>query len=142
GDSPRGPYHTHDGYWAGDPLAVASFQQAMQAKYGTIAALNAAWGATLTAFTDVRPFLPERGSLAARRDFVDWYTGSMLDYARFWLATAREFMPDVELQIRTAGEGAPEHGSDFAALARLPAQYGAGVLLANDSGDYVTRLPT
>lgn len=140
--SPGVPYHSHDGYWAGDPLAVAGFQQAMQAKYGTIAALNAAWGATLPGFASVHPFLPAQGSLAARRDFMEWYTGSLLDYARFWLSTARELMPDVELQIRTGGDGAPEHGSDFAALAQLAAQYGAGVRLVNESGDYQTRFAT
>jgi hypothetical protein len=140
--NPGDPYHSHDGYWAGDPFAVASFQQAMQAKYGAIAALNAAWGTTLAGFATLRPFLPSQGSLAARRDLAEWYTGSMLDYARFWLTTARELMPDVDLQIRTGGDGAPEHGSDFAALAQLAAQYQAGIRLMNDSGDYVTRFAT
>src|SRR5690606_1693916 len=40
-----GPYHTHAGYWCGDPLAEADFRQAMQDRYGgDLARLNAVWG--------------------------------------------------------------------------------------------------
>jgi hypothetical protein len=139
-DSPRGPYPAYDAYWAGDPDAAANFREAMQTKYSTIAALNRAWGTQLGDFSAVKPFPPDRApSLAARRDFVDWYIGSMLDYARFWLATAREFMPDVPLEIRTGGEGKPEHGTDFAALAQLAAEYKAGVRLAYPGSDYAGR---
>jgi hypothetical protein len=140
GPGPYGSYPTYDGYWAGDPFAVAHFRQAMQARYGTIAALNAAWETRHASFEAVAPFLPTRApSLAARRDFSEWYSGSMLEYARFWLAAAREFLPDVSLQIRTGGDGSPEQGSDFAGLAEIAAQYRAGVRLVHGGSDYLTR---
>lgn len=137
---PHGAFPTYDGFWAGDPFAEASFRQAMQAKYGTIAGVNAAWGTRLASFNDVRPFLPAYApSLAARRDFMEWYTGSMLEHARFWLATAREFLPEVDLEIRTGGDGSPEHGTDFAGLAEIAARHRAGVRLVNAGSDYATR---
>jgi hypothetical protein len=140
GPGPYGSYPAYDGFWAGDPFAIAHFRQAMQARYGTIGALNAIWGTTHATFDAVAPFLPSRApSLAARRDFMEWYSGSMLDYARFWLATAREFLPDVDLQIRTGGDGSPEQGVDFAGLAEVAAQYRAGVRLLHGGSDYATR---
>jgi hypothetical protein len=42
-----GPYHTHGGYWCGDPLAVNQFRAAMLERYeGDLDRLNDAWGTT------------------------------------------------------------------------------------------------
>ena len=37
---PHGNYHSHPGYWAGDPYAVKDFRAAMQQKYSQIDDLN------------------------------------------------------------------------------------------------------
>ena len=42
------PLHTHIGYWAGDEWAKADFRRYAEARYGSIAALNAAWQARNT----------------------------------------------------------------------------------------------
>jgi hypothetical protein len=47
--------HCHEGYWCGDEYAIKAFRAAMEKKYGDVAKLNAAWGAHLTSFTEVRP---------------------------------------------------------------------------------------
>lgn len=50
--------HCHEGYWCADSYALDAFRVAMQRKYQSIGALNAAWGTTLGAFSKVLP-LPE-----------------------------------------------------------------------------------
>ncbi|MFC5449373.1 family 14 glycosylhydrolase [Paenibacillus aestuarii] len=60
--------------------AIASFQSAMQTKYGTIGAVNTAWGTSLTAFSQVMP--PSNGdsffntggyNATYGKDFLTWY---------------------------------------------------------------------
>ena len=47
--------HCHEGWWCGDEFATRAFAAAMRSKYGDIDKLNAAWGASLSRFEDVRP---------------------------------------------------------------------------------------
>lgn len=47
--------HCHEGYWCGDAYALAAFRDAMRAEYGTLNALNAAWGTSLKNWDDVAP---------------------------------------------------------------------------------------
>jgi beta-amylase len=62
--------------------AITSFQNAMQTKYGTISALNSAWGTTLTGFNQVMP--PSNGDSffstggyngTYGKDYLTWYQG-------------------------------------------------------------------
>jgi beta-amylase len=60
--------------------AIASFQNAMQAKYGTIGALNSAWGTALSGFNQVMPpsdgdsFFNSGGYRGTYgNDFLTWY---------------------------------------------------------------------
>ena len=46
-----------------DPLAVADFRRCMQRRYGTVAALNRAWGTDHASFDDVQPMLPAKEGL-------------------------------------------------------------------------------
>src|SRR5208283_5029579 len=49
-----GEYHSHPGYWCGDPLAVADFRQAVRDLYpGGIAVLNQAWHSHYTSFDEL-----------------------------------------------------------------------------------------
>jgi len=133
-----GEYHSHGGFWCGDPLAVADFRRVMKGLYGgDIAALNRGWKTRYDAFDDIRPFLPsEAPSPRARLEFLRWYRDSMTRYAGFWLAEAREVFPDVEIYLCTGGDMAPEHGSDFSAQAKVAARYGAGIRITNEASSF------
>lgn len=133
-----GEYHSHGGYWCGDALAAADFRRAMSALYpGGIAALNKAWGTHDAAFEDLAPFLPDRApSERAWQEELCWYRQAMTDYADFWMKTAREFFPDTEIYLCTGGDMAPEHGSDFAAQAKVAAKYGGGIRITNESSSF------
>lgn len=88
-------YPTRGGLQGYSPLAVKSFQQWAVAKYGTIAGVNAAWGSTLTAQTQIQPpsnagFFFSSGdyrNTTYGKDFVDWYNKSLVDHGERMLDT-------------------------------------------------------
>ncbi len=133
-----GEYHSHQGYWCGDALAVADFRRAMRELYPDgVAALNRSWGSHYASFDDVRPFLPARApSERAWQEFLRWYRGAMVSYADFWMKTAREAFPETDLYLCTGGDMAPEHGSDFSAQAKVAARYGGGVRITNEASSF------
>ncbi|MCX8132178.1 MAG: family 14 glycosylhydrolase [Clostridia bacterium] len=63
--------------------AKTNFRNAMQTKYGTIAALNTAWGTSLTSFTQINPpsdgdtFFINGYKSNYGKDFLTWYQGSL-----------------------------------------------------------------
>ncbi|MCX5759852.1 MAG: beta-galactosidase [Candidatus Hydrogenedentes bacterium] len=70
----HGPYHTHAGYWAGDPYAVKDFQKWLANRYADVAALNKTWGAQFAGFDAVKPFLrKDAPNDRAWLDFCKWY---------------------------------------------------------------------
>jgi len=88
-------YPTRGALQAYSPLAVKSFQQWAVAKYGSIAAINTAWGSTLTAQTQIQPpsnagFFFSSGDYRNTqygRDFIDWYNKSLVDHGERMLDT-------------------------------------------------------
>jgi Beta-galactosidase len=137
-----GEYHSHGGFWCGDSLAAADFRRAMEARYaGDIARLNAAWGTGHASFAELNPFLPDQApSPRARLEFLRWYRDAMTEYARFWLAAAREVFPGTEIYLCTGGDMAPEHGSDFSAQAKAAAQYQAGIRITNEASSFTQNV--
>lgn len=132
----HGNYHTHMGFWAGDPYAVESFRAWLAEKYGSDEKLQAAWGKTDATLEAVKPFLrQEAPSDRAWVDFVTWYTGSMTGYAEFWLANTRKHF-DGEIYLCTGGHAPPEHGANFADQSKLAAEYNAGIRITNEANDY------
>jgi hypothetical protein len=135
----HGPYHSHPGFWAGDPYAVKNFHAWVRKKYGTYEKLRDAWGDNAITFNDVTPFLrknaPGKGD-RAWIDFVDWYQQSMTDYASFWLHETRKNFPKGDIYLCTGGHAPPPHGSDFAEQARVAAEIGGGVRITNEASDY------
>ena len=128
-----GVYHGHQGYWAGDPLAVASFQEYLKEKYRTIDALNKAHRESYDTWAQVKPKLAHKCNRAAFFDMVLWYKKSMTDFADFWMSECRRiFGPNMPLYLCTGGCEQPYHGSDFAAQARVCAKYNAGLRLTNE----------
>ena len=88
-------YPTRGALQAYSPLAVKSFQQWALAKYGTLAAINSAWGSSLTSTTQIQPpdnagFFFSSGdyrNIRYGKDFVDWYNSSLVDHGERMLDT-------------------------------------------------------
>ncbi|MEW5900938.1 MAG: beta-galactosidase [Acidobacteriota bacterium] len=133
-----GEYHSHGGFWCGDPLAAQDFREALKELYGgEISRLNRAWKTRYQSFAGLSPFLPAAApSVRARLEFIRWYCDSMTDFADFWLAAAREFFPATEIYLCTGGDMAPEHGSDFSGQAKTAAKYRAGIRITNEASSF------
>jgi hypothetical protein len=132
----HGKYHTHAGFWAGDPYAVKSFQEWVLRKYNTTDNLRAAWGERAPVIHDVHPFTRDFApNDRAWIDFIDWYTQSMTDWAQFWMTETRKHFPG-EIYLCTGGHAPPEHGADFAEQCRVAASVNGGVRITNEGSDY------
>ena len=123
GESRYPSYNAHD--WGGYPnrgtlqaygrLAVEDFQNEMADTYGTVAALNAAWGSSLTSFSEIGPptNMPyffdsyDYRDSAYGRDFFDWYNQSLVDHGRRMVQAGIDAfdaqMADVALGIKIPG---------------------------------------
>ncbi len=135
-----GDYPQHFGWWCGDRFAEESFRRAMADRYGTIDALNRAWGVQLEGFEALRPFVPDAShSDRARLDMTRWYMGSMTEYAEWWVATTRELAPSVPILLCTGGGADPELGADMAAQTKMVARHGAGMRITNEASDYAAN---
>ena len=85
--------HCHEGYWCGDAYALPAFRKAMGVKYGTVEALNAAWGSHLASLdgiafppelaADTQPDFSARPAAERRRwlDFIRWYHQALIDFS-------------------------------------------------------------
>jgi len=133
-----GEYHSHGGFWCGDPLAALDFRRAMRGLYKEdLQALNSAWKSGYSSFEEIMPFLPQQAaSERAWQELLRWYRDSMTDFADFWMSTAREFFPSVEIYLCTGGDMSPEHGSDFSAQAKTAARYNGGIRITNESSSF------
>jgi hypothetical protein len=69
-------------------------------------------------------------------DFIEWYQGSMTQWAGAWLKAARACFPSDDIYLVTGGEGEPVLGADFASQAMMAAQYHAGIRITNQTDDY------
>lgn len=132
-----GPYHTHPGFWAGDPFAIESFRGWLGARYADVSALNNAWKTSFGAFGDIKPFLRANApNDRAWLDFAEWYIGSMNDWAYFWMETTRKNFPQGDVYLCTGGHAPVEHGADFGDQCKLAAKIGGGVRITNEGSYY------
>jgi len=155
-----GPYHTHPGYWCGDPIAESGFRDAMLARYdGDLEALNAAWGSSfpspesvdlpmltipegIEAFRTDEPTpagtFPIQTSQDRRRwlDFIDWYRGAILNLAEIWMTTTRRHFPEHPIYLCTGGDAPPHQGAHFGDQCRIAAAVGGGVRITNEASNY------
>ncbi|MBR4749404.1 MAG: family 14 glycosylhydrolase [Abditibacteriota bacterium] len=144
----NGDYHTHPGYWCGDPLARRDFAASMQKKYGSVSRLNAAWHTDFASFDEeLMPFEDEKSKDAyfdaltpeTRRrwyDLVDWYRDSMERLASRWLDISDGIFTDTPVYLAVGGHSSPEQGCLFSHIAKLAAQRGAGVRITNEMSEY------
>ncbi|SNS75604.1 Glycosyl hydrolase family 14 [Geodermatophilus pulveris] len=99
-------YPTRGALQAYSPLAVRDLQREVLCRYGSLEAVNRAWGTDLASVEEIGPpadaeaFFTSRAYLDTQygRDFVDWYNGSLVDHGERVLRTV----------IRALGEDFPE----------------------------------
>ncbi|SDC87370.1 Glycosyl hydrolase family 14 [Geodermatophilus telluris] len=99
-------YPTRGALQSYSPLAVRDFQKTTIQRYGSLEAVNAAWGTGYTAQDQITPpqdadaFFSSHAYLDTQygRDFVDWYNGSLVDHGERVLRTV----------IRTLGDDFPQ----------------------------------
>jgi hypothetical protein len=122
-----GDLHNHTGYWCGDDLAPAAFREAMLAKYGSLAALNRAWGCELAAEEAIAfPATPARRR--AWLDFIRWYLDSMVAYAAEVARAANRYFPkSLKMFPLGAGDEDPRVGQDNSALVKMARREGVQI---------------
>ncbi len=132
----HGPYHSHPGFWAGDPYAILSFRNAMKKKYVSLKAISSEWKKTYSSWNQIQPFLQKDApDVQAWLDFMRWYTDSMTEWAGFWMKTTRQYFPG-DIYLCTGGDSQPEYGSNFGDQCKEAARYHAGVRITNEGSDY------
>ncbi len=155
-----GPYHTHAGYWCGDPDAERDFRRAMLERYGgDLRRINAAWHTEfidpgeialpeveiphgIEAFRADEPTAPgtfDTSNPQRRRrwlDFIGWYRGAMNDLATTWMTTTRRLFPDHPIYLCTGGDAPPQQGAHFGDQCRIAASVGGGVRITNEDSRY------
>lgn len=95
------PPHNHEGFWCGDRLARQDFQRSMRRKYQSLGDLNAAWSTRFSTWNDdLMPTLPIRThGLARRRDFADWYVGSLMRFTDAAAGLIRGHFPRTDIAV-------------------------------------------
>jgi hypothetical protein len=145
--------HCHEGYWAGDVYALAAFRKAMAAQYGTVNALNAAWGTSLKSFDEVIPpqqisdsFKPSPAAFPAggqRRqwiDFITWYHQAIIDFAGQSIRTVLKYFPREKVRCAPGGNAGGVNPIDWGTYcpgyAKMAGPLGI-TLQAADAGGHV-----
>ncbi len=132
-----GDYHTHLGYWCAGEDAKNNFRIRLEEKYQGLDKLNSAWRSHYKSFDEINPFLPHRApSRTAWFDFLQWYRGSMTDYAEFWMAECRRLFPETRVYMCTGGEEEPQHASLFSDQAKIAARHDGGIRLTNEGNRF------
>ncbi len=132
-----GDYHTHRGWWCAGQDAQASFHSWLEQKFGTLANLNQSWRSHFASFNAIEPFLPHRSpSRTAWFDLLEWYRGSMTEYAEFWMRECRRIFPTTPVYLCTGGSEEPEHASLFSDQAKVAARHQGGIRLTNEGNKF------
>jgi hypothetical protein len=134
------PKHTHRGFWCDDRFAHEDFRARMLGKYGSLGALNRAWGRSYQAPSEIAYPAPWGGQAQPspvsgpalpnpnRRwwlDFVAWYHDSVGRFVAWQAGVAREFFPQAEVQIKLGyADERLEYGQDNSELPLLCARLG------------------
>jgi len=137
------------GYWCGDPHARADFREKMLQRYGSLAALNAAWGTDFE--DDGEVAMPDpgacqaafAGSAQARQrwtDFVDWYNEAWVACMDTVCTIVRRHFPGKE-QIHSLGYGAERaaYGNDQGRYVKAMARLGVAAQTPGNVGYIATR---
>jgi hypothetical protein len=72
-------------------------------------------------------------------DFLEWYKGSMNDWASFWMKTTRRHFLETDIYLCTGGDANPMHGSDFGDQCEIAASVNGGVRITNEGSSHVNN---
>ena len=115
------------GYWCGDPYARADFDDRICKKYGSMTALNSAWGTQFATAADITFPVDDQRSAQARRwiDFIAWLQDSQVRAMVTELRIIRKDFPETLVSI-PLGYGSDDQsaGSDRTAAIRAAAAFG------------------
>ncbi len=137
------------GYWCGDRYGRADFRGKMLKRYGTLAALNEAWGTGFA--TESAVALPDPRACQARFaespqarqrwiDFVYWYNGAWVECLDTVNAIIRRHFPKHELiySLGYASERAA-YGNDQGRYVKAMARLGVAAQTPGNVGYLATR---
>jgi len=113
-------------YPCGDAYARADFRQRMLGKYGTLAALNAAWGTNFASVQAIGFPDPEKHAGEPRRwvDFISWIEESQVRNMVSFLQIIRRYFPDTTVDIPLGfGSDLARDGCDRTAICRAAAAF-------------------
>ncbi|MBR4749583.1 MAG: family 14 glycosylhydrolase [Abditibacteriota bacterium] len=146
-----GEYHSHNGFWCGDPYALADYRAWLRERFGSPQVLDRRWGTSFGDFDKVD--FPARGEEVGRYmqalpkadkyvkrqylDFMEWYRGSMGRLADEWMGIAEKYFDrDIPIYLCTGGNMEPQHGSDFSLQCKIAAKHRGGVRITNEGSEY------
>jgi len=130
-------YHTHEGHWCGEELAVRNFRRAMRDKHGSIEKLNAAWGTRFRRFSELRPLRRDRApSDRMWLDQLVWYVGRETWWTHQWAEIVRKALPNTVVYMAVGGPGDPPHAGHWTDQTRAIRHTGIGARVTNEGGDY------
>ncbi len=146
-----GEYHSHNGFWCGDPYALEDYRRWLRERFGSVKALNRRWRTSFDSFEEAD--FPARGEEVGRYmqslpkadkyvkrqylDFMEWYRGSMGRLADEWMGIAEKcFDKRIPVYLCTGGNMEPQHGSDFSLQCKIAAKHHGGVRITNEGSEY------
>ncbi len=130
-------YHTHVGHWCGEDVAVEDLRRTMSEKYGDIDALNTAWGASYTSFTEIRPVMHEDAlSDRAWLDQMDWYVDRMTWWMARWGEITRAALPNTVIYNAAGGAGDPPRAASWSDQSKVLVPTNVGHRATNEGSDY------
>lgn len=88
------------------PRGLRKFREAMRGKYGTVAKLNAAWGAHHAGFDMVKPVVRDPARPAAYSDWVRWNNSRFTEYVAEMRAAVRRGDPHALTTVKLSNEAA------------------------------------
>ena len=133
----HGKYHTHGGWWCGDPDALADFQRYLRTKYADLKLLNDDWNTTYPTWSDIKPRVPEDWhTSAALQHQTTWYQESMTKWSGLWMRETKKWFPETDVYLVTGGHAPHYHGLDISAQTKLAAELKCGIRITNEADDY------
>jgi len=145
-----GQYHTHYGFWCGEPEAIISYRAYLKKRYPEVAELNRQWHTEFASHENVgfpaqgeanianfrgRAMAREPGTIRQWLDFIDWYSGEMTSLADWWLRTARKAIPGKEIFLCTGGDNRGALGANLVGQVKLASSLSEGIRLTNEASD-------
>jgi hypothetical protein len=116
--------HNHIGFWCGDLTARRDFARRMLDRYGSLDAMNKAWGTSMGGIKDITLPVP-RTNPVAWVDFAQWYSSSLTNFVDQVCGHAAEAFPKTTRMMPVGTRGEPLIvGQDKWQIARVAAKHG------------------